>query len=93
MKWEGAKLTGSDNFAERKQYVEAISVSMEIYYLVEQEEVPHTTAVSRRRRYRYSSGSTCTCCSDQHNHHPWYRQANQRQHSKRCGRDGTTASS
>jgi hypothetical protein len=49
MKWEGPKLTGSDNFAEWKQYIEAVSVSMDIYYLVEQEEVPHTTAVSRRR--------------------------------------------
>jgi hypothetical protein len=49
MKWEGPKLTGSENFAEWKQYIVAVSVSMDIYHLVEQEDVPHTTAVSRRR--------------------------------------------
>jgi hypothetical protein len=49
MKWDGPKLTGGENFAEWEQYIEAISVSMDMYYLVEQEEVPHTTAVSRRR--------------------------------------------
>jgi hypothetical protein len=67
MKWEGPKLTGNDNFAGRKQCIEAISVSMAIHYLVEQEEVPHTTAVSRRcvplplrLRLAVSAGTTTT---------------------------------
>lgn len=47
-KWDGPKLTGSANFAEWKQYIIAVCVPAEVYYLLESIEVKHTSAVSKR---------------------------------------------
>jgi hypothetical protein len=48
-KWEGPRLAGSANFSVWRQYIISLTVGAEVHYIIQDVDVPNSSAVSKRR--------------------------------------------